>query len=131
MEQPSAGGQSKKQINRPSSLSFYSECDDTDYPVILKLMNYLNGNLAIMLQTKGEEGPESFAVITVNFPTELLPPNQAYLDTNNVPGIEQFVKENGLGKPMYQHHVSGFCTYPLYEFDLFRCLEHGELANSK
>ena len=130
MELPSVGGQIRKS-KKPTPLSFYSECDKKDYPVTLMITTYLNGNLAILLQTKDKGGPDNYATITVNFPDELLPPDQAYLDTNNVPEIEQFIKDNKLGKPKHRHHISGFCAYPLYEFDLPRCLEYGVLAEPK
>ncbi len=130
MELPSVGGQIRKN-KKPTPLSFYSECDKKDYPVTLMITTYLNGNLAILLQTKDKGGPDNYATITVNFPDELLPPDQAYLDTNNVPEIEQFIKDNKLGKPKHRHHISGFCAYPLYELDLPRCLEYGVLAEPK
>lgn len=130
MELPSVGGKLKN-VKKPALLSFYSECDKKDYPVTLMITTYLNGNLAILLQAKDKGGLDNFATITVNFPDEPLPSDQAYLDTNNVPEAERFVKDNKLGKPKRQHHISGFCTYPLYEFDLPRCLEHGVLAEPK
>ena len=51
MELPSVGGQIRKN-KKPTPLSFYSECDKKDYPVTLMITTYLNGNLAILLQTK-------------------------------------------------------------------------------
>ena len=50
-------------------------------------------------------GFQIILTITVNFPDELLPPDQAYLDTNNVPEIEQFIEDNKLGKPKHRHHI--------------------------
>lgn len=43
--------------------------------------------------------------------------NQGYLDTNNCPWVENLVKELGIGKHTGNFQQSGFCIYPLYEFD--------------
>lgn len=76
---------------------------------------YGNGNLAIELVDLGDN--ELFTVLTVNL-NEVLLPNQAYVDINNNPEAEQFIVENGLGKATGKTSTSGFCTYPLYEFDV-------------
>ena len=73
-----------------------------------------NGNLAITL-FEPHEGP--YATLTVNL-SKKLPKNQAYVDTNNCYWAEDFIKKNGLGKPLGEYGVSGWCRYPLYEFDL-------------
>ena len=125
MKTSSTGGKRK-----PVPLNYRSDCDNKDYPVTLLITSYRSGNLVIMLQTEVNGETEDFELITVNFPDELLSPDQAYLDTNNVPGIEQFIEKHQLGKPNGKKKISGFCTYPLYEFDLIRCLEHGALADS-
>lgn len=129
MNQQSTGGQCKKLSKSPASLTYRSKCEEKDYPVTLLLTSYTNGNLAISLQTEANGYLEDFATITVNFKDELLSPNQAYLDINNVPRIDQFIEKNSLGKPAGREKCSGFCSYPLYEFDLSRCMEHISLAN--
>ena len=56
----------------------------------------------------------------------LLPRNCAFIDTNNNPTAEEFLRSIGarqyerFGEPVYGY--SGFCRYPLYEFpeDLLR-----------
>ena len=77
---------------------------------------YGNGNLCIQLFTE----IEPFATLTVNLNSykETMPANMAYVDTNNCPWAEQFIAENKLGKATGKYKSSGFCTYPLYEFDL-------------
>ena len=74
-----------------------------------------NGNLAIVLDSP-TEGP--FATLTVNLDGPKLPTNYAYVDTNNCPWAEQFIKHRNLGKPTGMVGYSGYCTYPLYEFDM-------------
>lgn len=77
--------------------------------------DYGNGNTAITLVDK--ETGEDVANLTVNL-VELLLPDQAYIDTNNFPEAEQFLKETGLGKPTGNTRQSGFCEYPLYNINL-------------
>ena len=74
-----------------------------------------NGNLAIILDSP-TEGP--FATLTVNLDGPKLSKNYAFVDTNNCPWAEAFIKEHGLGKPTGTVGYSGYCQYPLYEFDL-------------
>ena len=44
--------------------------------------------------------------------------SKAFVDTNNCPWAEEFIQENGLGEFTGIYGNSGFCTYPLYEFNL-------------
>lgn len=78
-------------------------------------------NLAIFLLTKENE---MFCVLTVNLEDNQFDfPNLAYVDTNNCPFAEKFITENKLGKFKNQYGFSGFCRYPLYEFDLSKLNE--------
>ena len=62
---------------------------------------------------------ELFSVLTVNLDNaELQSDTTAYLDTNNNPWAEKFVKENGIADPTFLMEKSGFWNYPLYCFDL-------------
>lgn len=86
------------------------------YNVDVAKSKYLfNGNLAILMSDV--ESHEPFATLTVNLPTEM-PENMAYVDTNNCPWAEEFIAKYELGKPTGQTANSGWCTYPLYVFDL-------------
>ena len=73
-----------------------------------------NGTLAVQLESS-RGGREC---ITVN----LCSPNQsektAFLDTNNYPGIGQWIEENGIGRPTGITGRGGFCEYPLYIFNV-------------
>ena len=73
---------------------------------------YRNGNTALQLWCS--DGP--YATLSVNL-CNLDDPHLVYLDTNNCPWAEEFVKENNLGHPMAMHMRSGWCTYPLYWID--------------
>ena len=84
-----------------------------------------DNGLYIGLIVDDGNGYEPYADVTVNlnFGDEKLPINQGYLDTNNMPELEKFITENKLGKFTGLVKQSGFCTYPLYEFDMDRVRE--------
>ena len=44
--------------------------------------------------------------------------NEAYVDTNNCPWAEDFIEEYKLGEDTGKIGFSGFCTYPLYKFNI-------------
>lgn len=75
-----------------------------------------NGTLAVF----ATEGDEEFATLTVNIPESGLfcYENTAFIDTNNCPWAEKFLKENKIAKPTGHYGHSGWCSYPLYEFNL-------------
>ena len=91
--------------------------DDKTYNVRIERMVYANGNLALELITDEEE---AFATLTVNLVESNMwaDGKTAFVDTNNCPFAEDFIAENGLGYYMGYTARSGFCTYPLYRFDL-------------
>lgn len=76
-------------------------------------------NLAIYLET--DDG-EPYAQLTVNLGTKL-GKDLAFVDTNNCPWAEEFIKTYELGEPMGAYGSSGFCTYPLYRFRLDKIVE--------
>lgn len=78
-----------------------------------------NGNLYIGLVD--EEG-FPYADLTVNI--EALRDNMAAVDTNNCPWAEKFIEDNGLGVKTGYNLGSGFCRYPVYEFDLDKVKEY-------
>ena len=90
---------------------------DTDfgnYEVIIERKFYGNGNLAILL-TDARDG-DAIAKITTNLFD--LPDDLAFLDTNNCPWAEDFVEKYGIAENTGKTAKSGFCTYPLYRFNL-------------
>lgn len=77
---------------------------------------YVNGRLAITIEC--EDG-EPFATLTVNLPDEPeTKANQAYVDTNNCPWAMEFIAKNGLGRDTGAVGFSGYCQYPLVEFNV-------------
>lgn len=82
-----------------------------DRPVKMKVESYHNnGTLAIVLVYRNGDSD----VITVNLNSRYQSNSMAFLDTNNYPDIEAWIRENDLGFPMGVIEQSGFCKYPLY-----------------
>jgi len=89
-----------------------------EYDVTAYKMYYANNN-ALAIRLTAECGP--FATLTVNLSeSDRLEKDCAYVDTNNCPWAEQFIEENKLGEPMGTYGFSGFCSYPLYKFNMDR-----------
>lgn len=85
------------------------------YDVTIRKTKYqYNGNLAIVLWCKDGE---PYGNLTTNL-DEKLPPDMAYVDTNNMPDAERFIKENDLGEDTGIIAKSGYCSYPLYKFNI-------------
>lgn len=83
----------------------------------LNINSYLNNNsLFLELIDKGGEYSEPYGSITVNL-GDSVPVYCAYVDTNDMPEVEQFIRENELGEFTEFEMQNGFCTYPLYFFD--------------
>lgn len=71
-----------------------------------------NNNLAVMAY---EDDGEPYGRLTVNI--DKLPNDEAALDTNNWKDAESVAKSLG-AVPTGKMLASGFCTYPVYKFDL-------------
>jgi hypothetical protein len=87
-----------------------------EFDVTVEVGRYFYGdNIALKLFTENEGIRELFAIITVNLADYgILGQNKAFIDTNNCPWAEDFLKENGLGEPTGGYGTSGYCRYPLY-----------------
>lgn len=90
-----------------------------EYDVTVDVKKYVDGGLALTMDYMDEDYHclMPFATLTVNLGKKI-PENQAFVDINNCPWAEDFIEENGLGKETGVIGGSGFCFYPLYEFDL-------------
>ena len=73
-----------------------------------------DNSLAIKLYT----GYEQFATLTVCL-IDKLNENESYVDTNNCPWAEDFIREYKLGE-IVGYKASGYCLYPKVAFDLDR-----------
>ena len=84
--------------------------------ISISISKYCKGDrLAIMLNSMNE-GP--FTSLTVNLPEIVIKENQAFVDTNNCTWAPEFIEQYSLGKATGEYGESGFCRYPLYEFDM-------------
>ena len=86
------------------------------YKVRIEVEAY-NSNNTLALELVTDEG-EPFCSLTVNLPTHGADNETAYVDTNNCPWAEEFILANDIGYPTGDVATSGFCTYPLYHFDI-------------
>lgn len=78
-----------------------------------------NGTLAIIVMEILDDGTEDrFDIITTNLPFGDADETRAYIDTNNCPWAETMLKQHGFAKDTGERGHCGFCTYPLYEFNL-------------
>ena len=104
-------------------LKFYGE----DYELLGVYSHYVdNETLAVVLVEKDTFEP--FADITVNLPISMATKTLAYVDTNNSEWVEKFLKDNKIAKPTGEYGFSGFCSYPLYEFDLTKLMSEEEFS---
>lgn len=98
-------------------------------PVTVRFTKYSNNNtLAVQLIcAKAPWAP--YATITVNLGGSGNPfagmqsDKHAFVDTNNCPWVEDFLKENHIAENTRISMPSGFCMYPLYKFNKETCFE--------
>jgi hypothetical protein len=88
-----------------------------------------NGTLAIIVMEVMPDGSEEqFDVITTNImESDLLEgDNLAFIDTNNCSWAEKMLKQHKFAKDTGDWGHSGWCSYPLYEFNLDKFVEVAE-----
>ena len=77
--------------------------------------SYANNN-SLYLELMCDEGP--YTTVTVNLSDYHLEKNEAFVDTNNNPGIDAWLYKRGIASPTVVHGRSGFCSYPMMRFNL-------------
>ena len=85
--------------------------------LILKVESYLDGTLAVMAFDVSGRHPEEYAVLTVNLCNPLQDGDKAFFDTNNSGYLYGQLRKAGVVKPLPVTARSGFCSYPLCEWD--------------
>lgn len=84
--------------------------------VTLTVNTYVDNNSLYVGMTTVEDGfPEPYGDVTVNLLTSV-PPYCAFVDTNNMPELEDFLVKNGIAEFTGLMQRSGYCSYPLYLF---------------
>lgn len=107
--------------------------ENKQYTVRLVRRSYRNGTLAVEVQNldKTEDPPmwEPWSVATVNLDPYTGLGEQsgtlAYFDSNDNSGtdLEAVLVREGIIKPTGRSARSGYCTYPLYEWDVTRLMQ--------
>ncbi len=99
-------------------MSIYGE----EFEVSLVIGQYQD-NKSLYVGLLDESTDEFFADITVNIPDYFikgipyLAKNAAYVDTNNLPGIDEWLVEKGIAVKTLFTKRSGYCQYPLVFFN--------------
>lgn len=81
-----------------------------------------NDRLAVVMM---DQDNCPYGEVTVNLCNEDIEnKNCAYVDTNNMEGIYEFLVENGIAKDTGTVGISGFCVYPQMEFDIEKLMKY-------
>lgn len=88
--------------------------------VVLRKRKYSNGTLAVVMEDSSTN--DVVAVLTKNLDPytgeRLQSEKKAFIDTNNVRGLIDWLHKNGIARYAGRIIPSGFCTYPLFEFNV-------------
>lgn len=107
-------------MNKPAEFKYTLYDETYTIRLIISVYGY-NNRTAILAETT--EG-EPFATFTVNLDDgRILDNDLVYLDTNNVPGVEEFFIENGLAVKTDRVQRSGYCTYPMVRLNFGKLKE--------
>ena len=90
-----------------------------EYAITFEINHYLqNGNLYVGMLTREDNHPAMYGNLTVNLSVPCKA-NRAFIDVNNHGlGIIEWLLDNNLGHLTAREKVSGFCSYPEFEFDM-------------
>lgn len=113
--------------DRPGATTISKEKDMTEtsrkqyrfrnMDVVLDRTTYRSsGTLAVIMNTMNED--DGYIMVTVNLSSPLQKGELAFVDTNNLSGIDSWLEENGIAEHTGVSAVSGFCTYPLMKFNI-------------
>ena len=96
-----------------------------DHPITFRLDHYAdNNNLYVGMITWEDDYAEPWSDLTVNLGVKL-EPNIAFIDINNNGWqIIDWLVKNNLGKPTKLEMISGFCTYPEFEFNMEELMKY-------
>ena len=74
-------------------------------------------SIAVMSYSVEDDIEEPFANITVCIPSPCgIGKDRAYIDTNNLPDIDNALVKAGFAKPTGTYKQSGYVSYPEYQF---------------
>ena len=102
----------------------------------VKVFWYQSDPTNMAIQLTDHDTKEPYAVPTVNLGpmigNETIMPNDcAFIDTNNMPGFDKVLIERGLAEPYTRWGQpvigqSGFCQYPLLQFNMDKLKEYDQ-----
>lgn len=107
-----------KTFNVKTEYGIYKDCH------FVKGNYKANDSVALEIWNE-EDGP--IATLTVCLPNFPQQKNESFLDINNCPWAENLVKELGIAEFTGQMMPSGYCSYPLYEFDMEKVEEYANV----
>ena len=92
----------------------------------LKLDRYVVDNTPAIEIRNDTDGPIARLTVCLGAKglTEEYGDNFAFVDTNNLPSALDFVREYKLGTVTNKTALSGFCRYPLVEFDMQELMKY-------
>ena len=85
--------------------------------LVLTVESYLDGSLAVVAVDVSGKHPETYAVLTVNLCHPLQDETTAFFDTNICGYLFKQLCRAGVVNPLPVSARSGFCSYPLCEWD--------------
>ena len=99
--------------------------------IILKEESYCDGSLAVLAVDVSGECPEDYAVLTVNLCHPLKDEKTAFFDTNNCGYLYEQLRKAGVIRRLPVTMRSGYCTYPLCEWDRTTFVAEGDKGLGK
>lgn len=90
--------------------------------VYFEISDYASDPSLLAIKMFTSDG-EDFGTLSVNVRGHgHIEPNQTFIDTNNMPNVVEFLVSSKVANPVTENGVpvtikSGFCEYPLYEFN--------------
>lgn len=108
---------------KPKSLTFDMHFDKAECYLILNRYKADNTLAIDLVSTDGEPITRLTVCSSNGYKVTNLPDNISFIDVNNNPTAMNFIEGYDLGKRVKIKgktviYVSGFCEYPLYEFNL-------------
>lgn len=79
---------------------------------------YQYGNTLAVMANDKDGSPYGVCTVYLEGESEKLGSDEAFVDTNNWPDLDQQLESAGLAKPIERFAQSGFCIYPAMKFDL-------------
>lgn len=117
--QNSGAGPETGQFKKNKDMTVSKKCYEyRGHRVTISYTTYRKtGTLAVLMNYIDGEMECDYDVISVNLCSGLQDGQMAYVDTNNVPEIDRWLVKNGIAEDTGVRTVSGFCTYPLLQFN--------------